>query len=526
MPSKKPNKAAKRPGKATPKKAAHKASAPKKLARPPAKAKQSLPTSKVTVKPNKPALKPVAGKPSLLAGPRNVKPYIARRGEQYMNKEQLEHFARILLNWKRDLMVEVDRTVLHMKDEAANFPDPNDRATQEEEFSLELRTRDRERKLIRKIDEALKRIEDGSYGYCLETGEEIGIKRLEAGRSQRCRSRPRSGASAAKAVRRPRRPLPLIARRNRGQGGGYVGRFAPTPSGALHLGSLYTAVASYLDARAHRGRWLLRIEDLDRPREVAGSAAGMARRPHVRVLLQPPAIGGRKPLSGHLPGAAAIRRRADAATRLRVEPGLIQFRDRIQGAYRQDVSAAAGDVILKRRDRIYAYLLAVVIDDARTGSDACGARRRPIGQHAATNPPAALPGAGTLPEYAHVPVLTEPDDAKLAKSRRSVGLEAQDTRYRSCWPYSPCWGSRRPDRWRGAASRMPGTGASRIGTSAGAKTPECASKRVKTIGINADFALALHCAILEGSVQGLVMRGQARTGIFRRRVGQHERGAV
>jgi DnaK suppressor protein len=120
------------------------------------------------------------GSASLLAGPRNVKPYIARRGEQYMSKEQLEHFARILQNWKRDLMVEVDRTVLHMKDEAANFPDPNDRATQEEEFSLELRTRDRERKLIRKIDEALKRIEDGSYGYCLETGEEIGIKRLEA----------------------------------------------------------------------------------------------------------------------------------------------------------------------------------------------------------------------------------------------------------------------------------------------------------------------------------------------------------
>jgi len=121
-----------------------------------------------------------SGSASLLAGPRNVKPYIARRGEQYMSKEQLEHFARILQSWKRDLMVEVDRTVLHMKDEAANFPDPNDRATQEEEFSLELRTRDRERKLIRKIDEALKRIEDGSYGYCLETGEEIGIKRLEA----------------------------------------------------------------------------------------------------------------------------------------------------------------------------------------------------------------------------------------------------------------------------------------------------------------------------------------------------------
>jgi DnaK suppressor protein len=263
MPSKKPNKAAKRPGKATIKKATPKGSTPKKAVKPPAKP-TPIATSKVKVKQSKPnskpaaksaAAKPAAGKSaapkppavpaaapkpaataakaatakpaavkvqreaptesaappaekiapikfdprpllaramsadedseqdgasSLLAGPRNVKPYITRRGEQYMNKEQLEHFARILQNWKRDLMVEVDRTVLHMKDEAANFPDPNDRATQEEEFSLELRTRDRERKLIRKIDEALKRIEDGSYGYCLETGEEIGIKRLEA----------------------------------------------------------------------------------------------------------------------------------------------------------------------------------------------------------------------------------------------------------------------------------------------------------------------------------------------------------
>jgi DnaK suppressor protein len=117
---------------------------------------------------------------SLLAGPRNVTPYITKRGEAYMNNVQLDHFRNILNGWKRDLMEEVDRTVNHMKDEAANFPDPNDRATQEEEFSLELRTRDRERKLIRKIDEALKRTEDGSYGYCLETGEEIGVKRLEA----------------------------------------------------------------------------------------------------------------------------------------------------------------------------------------------------------------------------------------------------------------------------------------------------------------------------------------------------------
>jgi DnaK suppressor protein len=131
----------------------------------------------------RPAFEPVDdgdGADNLLAGPRNVQPYVVKRGEQYMSKEQLEHFRRILLNWKRDLMMEVDRTVSHMKDEAANFPDPNDRATQEEEFSLELRTRDRERKLIRKIDEALGRIEDGSYGYCLETGEQIGVKRLEA----------------------------------------------------------------------------------------------------------------------------------------------------------------------------------------------------------------------------------------------------------------------------------------------------------------------------------------------------------
>ena len=120
------------------------------------------------------------GVSNLLAGPRNVQPYIAHRGELYMGKGQLDHFRDILLSWKQDLMMEVDRTVSHMKDEAANCPDPNDRATQEEEFSLELRTRDRERKLIRKIDDALKRIEDGSYGYCLETGEEIGVKRLEA----------------------------------------------------------------------------------------------------------------------------------------------------------------------------------------------------------------------------------------------------------------------------------------------------------------------------------------------------------
>ncbi len=106
--------------------------------------------------------------------------YREKVGEDYMNPTQTEHFRQLLLNWKRNLMEEVDRTVHHMRDEASNFPDPNDRATQEEEFSLELRTRDRERKLVRKIDEALLTLDTGDYGYCEVCGIEIGAKRLEA----------------------------------------------------------------------------------------------------------------------------------------------------------------------------------------------------------------------------------------------------------------------------------------------------------------------------------------------------------
>ena len=108
------------------------------------------------------------------------KPYEEKEGEEYMNDAQLEHFAQILKKWRSELMEEVDRTVHHMQDDAANFPDPNDRATQESEFSLELRTRDRERKLIKKIEEAIKNIEAGDYGYCETCGVEIGIRRLEA----------------------------------------------------------------------------------------------------------------------------------------------------------------------------------------------------------------------------------------------------------------------------------------------------------------------------------------------------------
>lgn len=110
----------------------------------------------------------------------NIKPYVIKSGEEYMGPEQTEHFREILLNWKRELMEEVDRTVHHMRDEASNFPDPNDRATQEEEFALELRTRDRERKLIKKIDESLIALDNKEYGYCEMCGVEIGIRRLEA----------------------------------------------------------------------------------------------------------------------------------------------------------------------------------------------------------------------------------------------------------------------------------------------------------------------------------------------------------
>ena len=112
--------------------------------------------------------------------PFSFKPYEEKEGEEYMNDAQLEHFEHILNNWKAELMEEVDRTVHHMQDDAANFPDPNDRATQESEFSLELRTRDRERKLIKKIDESLKEIEAGDYGYCESCGIDIGVRRLEA----------------------------------------------------------------------------------------------------------------------------------------------------------------------------------------------------------------------------------------------------------------------------------------------------------------------------------------------------------
>ena len=97
-----------------------------------------------------------------------------------MNEKQVVHFRDILLTWKKSLTEEVDRTVHHMQDDAANFPDPNDRATQESEFSMELRARDRERKLIKKIDESMRNLDNDEFGFCEACGVEIGVKRLEA----------------------------------------------------------------------------------------------------------------------------------------------------------------------------------------------------------------------------------------------------------------------------------------------------------------------------------------------------------
>jgi glutamyl-Q tRNA(Asp) synthetase len=214
-------------------------------------------------------------------------------------------------------------------------------------------------------------------------------------------------------------------------------------------------VASYLDARAHGGRWLLRIEDLDKPREVPGSAAAILRtleqfgfewdgqiiRQHERgelyeaALLQLAARNltfactcSRLQLEDDLRYAGTCRERVliegmRTAIRLRIDPGYITFTDRIQGTFRQDVSAAVGDIILRRRDQIFAYLLGVVVDDA-----AQGITHIVRGADLLDNTPRQIYLQRLLgmaePHYAHVPVLTEADDAKLAKSRRSVHLSA------------------------------------------------------------------------------------------------------
>jgi glutamyl-Q tRNA(Asp) synthetase len=239
-----------------------------------------------------------------------------------------------------------------------------------------------------------------------------------------------------------------------GASGGYVGRFAPSPSGDLHLGSLYAAAASYLDARASGGRWLVRLEDLDTPRVVPGAATTILRTLEAfgfewdgevvhqsrRVEAYAAALrtlGDRgltfecscsrsqladeerypghcreKPLTAGVP----------TATRLRIDAAVIQFTDGIQGKFRQDVAATVGDTVLRRRDGLFAYLLAVVVDDAEQrithvvrGADLLDNTPRQIYLQRVLRL--------STPEYAHVPVLTEPDGRKLAKSSRSIHLD-------------------------------------------------------------------------------------------------------
>ena len=145
--------------------------------------KKSAPAAKKTAPAKKgPSRAPASGKQPapnmLIVG--GIEPYREKAGEEYMNDDQVAHFRNILQTWRQELMEEVDRTVHNMQKEAANFPDPNDRATQESEFTMELRARDRERKLIKKIDESLAALDAGDYGYCELCGVEIGIRRLEA----------------------------------------------------------------------------------------------------------------------------------------------------------------------------------------------------------------------------------------------------------------------------------------------------------------------------------------------------------
>jgi DnaK suppressor protein len=126
--------------------------------------------AKKSKEPLKEAVSPVAG----------IKPYVPKKGEKYMNKKQLAHFRMVLEAWKKELEEEIARTVHQMRDVPENPPDLNDRASQETDMTLELRSRDRERKLIKKIEEAIERIDRNEYGYCQDCGAEIGLERLEA----------------------------------------------------------------------------------------------------------------------------------------------------------------------------------------------------------------------------------------------------------------------------------------------------------------------------------------------------------
>ncbi|QDD11624.1 RNA polymerase-binding protein DksA [Candidatus Methylopumilus rimovensis] len=155
------------------KKVVVKKAAPKKVVAKKVVAKKPIPAKIVPLKSKKVVS-------SSQKGLKQFRAYEAKKGENYMSKSQLNHFRTILNEWKTELSQDIDRTVHTMQDELTSYADPNDRASQESDMALELRNRDRERKLIKKIDETLRNIESQDYGYCTGCGEEIGLKRLEA----------------------------------------------------------------------------------------------------------------------------------------------------------------------------------------------------------------------------------------------------------------------------------------------------------------------------------------------------------
>ncbi|MGE8179645.1 tRNA glutamyl-Q(34) synthetase GluQRS [Pseudomonas fluorescens] len=235
----------------------------------------------------------------------------------------------------------------------------------------------------------------------------------------------------------------------------YIGRFAPTPSGHLHFGSLVAALASYLDARSVGGRWLLRMEDLDPPREEPGAQAAILKAlesygfewdgemvrqsdrhdAYAQVLNQLFNHGlayactcSRKklaPYHGIYPGLCrnAGHAREDAAIRLRVPELEYHFTDRVQGEYRQHLGREVGDFVIRRRDGLYAYQLAVVLDDAWQGitdivrgADLLDSTPRQLYLQELLGLP--------QPRYLHLPLITQPDGNKLGKSYRSPPLTA------------------------------------------------------------------------------------------------------
>jgi len=247
----------------------------------------------------------------------------------------------------------------------------------------------------------------------------------------------------------------------------YIGRFAPSPSGPLHLGSLVAALASWLDARAHGGRWLLRIEDVDTPRAVAGAAetimqqlralglhwdgdilwqsrrgaayqrafdalagqglvygCGCTRREIADSALRGPGPGadGERPYPGTCRNGLPPGRQA-RAWRLRVPPGIETFTDRWLGPQQQDVARAVGDFVLRRADGLWAYQLAVVVDDAEQGITDIVRGADLLGSTARQRVLARLLGARP-PRVMHVPLITDPASGlKLSKQNGAAPLD-------------------------------------------------------------------------------------------------------